>query len=575
MISYLSQFRSMLSVAARLIADDPTHLLVQSSRRLPVSLRHQIARIEPSEKLPQTLRALIYTLADRRREATRVLISAPSSNLANGLRITHGMPLPEGATRTQLARQLWDHGDLSGALAASVPGSVLHEHLDSQTHILEERSRLLPPRVDLISEPSGDARPMIPGSIRVIHLLTNSVPHTQSGYSMRSHNILRALRAAGIEVEAVTRIGYPLVIGRITRNGVDRVDGIDYRRVLPARMPRRLEARYVLQAKRLAQRAREFGADIIHTTTPFDNALIAEAAARALKIPWVYEARGEMENTWLANRPAWAREAAASSERYIAMRAKEAEMAGRADAVVTLSNLQRKSLIRRGVPAEKISVIGNAVDTAHLERECTKAEARHHLGLTGEAWVGTVSAIVDYEGLDTLIHAIAILRNRGRGVNAAIVGDGVALQDLRDLVRSLGLESRVLFPGRVDPSTARVWYQALDIMTIPRRDTQVTRMVTPIKGLQAMGVGIPQIVSDLPALREVGTQAGQGAAIPAGDPKALADEILRLIDNPHIYKEMASCAREAAHLHTWKHRAQQYREVYRNMESSFAQGSTD
>ena len=52
----------------------------------------------------------------------------------------------------------------------------------------------------------------VPG--RVLHLLTNSLPHTASGYAQRSHSILVAQQQAGWEVLAVTRLGYPVQVGK-------------------------------------------------------------------------------------------------------------------------------------------------------------------------------------------------------------------------------------------------------------------------------------------------------------------------------------------------------------------------
>src|SRR5699024_1194133 len=158
--------------------------------------------------------------------------------------------------------------------------SVLRQHLQSQSRILEKQSRLRPPKTPSNQVPDGYAYQTDSSVLRVLHQLTNSLPHTQSGYSMRSHSVLRALRKAGVEVEAVTRTGQPRVVGRFPGAGLHKVDGIDYRRILPARIPRRREPRYSLQANELAQHAREFHANLIHTTTPYDNALIAEAAAR-------------------------------------------------------------------------------------------------------------------------------------------------------------------------------------------------------------------------------------------------------------------------------------------------------
>lgn len=64
----------------------------------------------------------------------------------------------------------------------------------------------------------------------------------------------------------------------------------------------------------------------------------------------MHGARGEVENTWLASRPGWAYGRALNSTRYRLMRAKEAGVA-----------------------------------------------ARTRLGLGQGPWVGTMSAVVDYE----------------------------------------------------------------------------------------------------------------------------------------------------------------------------------
>src|SRR5699024_11199557 len=117
--------------------------------------------------------------------------------------------------------------------------------------------------------------------LRVLHQLTNSLPWTQSGYALRSHQILRALQAEGIQVGALTRLGYPVVVGRLGAGEIDVVDGVPYHRALPSRMPRGLDARLHLQAEYLADLARSTGAQVLHTTTPYDNSLIAEAAARS------------------------------------------------------------------------------------------------------------------------------------------------------------------------------------------------------------------------------------------------------------------------------------------------------
>ncbi|WP_206678191.1 hypothetical protein, partial [Salmonella enterica] len=81
----------------------------------------------------------------------------------------------------------------------------------------------------------------LPG--RVLHVLTNSLPHTGSGYAQRSHSTLRALADAGIHVEAVTRPGWPAQVGVPWAAREDVVDGVRYRRLTPWRLAQGTAAR--------------------------------------------------------------------------------------------------------------------------------------------------------------------------------------------------------------------------------------------------------------------------------------------------------------------------------------------
>ncbi len=246
------------------------------------------------------------------------------------------------------------------------------------------------------------------------------------------------------------------------------------------------------------------------------------------------------------------------------MRGRETELAGRADAVITLSNVQKHDLAERGVSTEKVTVIPNSVDVAVLDVTRNQEKARMELGLdTGAFWVGTVTSVVDYEGLPTLLQAVRLLRDRGHDVRCAIVGGGVALPDLKVLVRELELEREgaAVFPGQVPKSDASRWYQALDIFTIPLVDTIVTRNVAPLKGLEAMALGIPVITSDLPVLAE----SIAGLNLPnfeAGNADDLARQIQELMQNERKFAAASKAAKQEAQQRTWQRAADALHELY-------------
>lgn len=403
---------------------------------------------------------------------------------------------------------------------------------------------------------------------RALHILTNSLPRTQSGYALRSHAILQSQQRNGIAVHAVTRIGYPVNVGLYRAPDIDDVDGVSYERLLPPVLAATPEARLAQTVQALTGVVHRFRPSVLHTTTHFPNALVTSAAAASFGLPWVYEVRGQLEKTWLAARPEHEREQAASSERYRLAKAKETELALAADHVVVLSNALQADLVDRGVPADRLTVVPNAVDERLLSLSVTSAEARRSVGLPEEGfWVGTVSSLVAYEGLDLLVDAVALLRGKGLDIRCAIVGDGISRPALMRRAAEHGLAHHALFPGRVARAEAPRWHRALDVFVVPRRDVDVCRTVTPLKPIEAMAVGRPVVASALPALAEIVEAPETGLMFGADDALALADTLTALHDDQGLRRTLSANGRDFAATRTWSAMSERYRRIYEDLGS--------
>ncbi|WP_448059164.1 glycosyltransferase family 4 protein [Cellulomonas hominis] len=560
-----------LSTAVALGHEDPLLLLIQASRRLPRRLTARPARLltgRAGAPRPAGLRTVIGHWLAGHRESATIDLSATTARSRLGRRLLAELaveldiadlgPAPGGATA---ARAAWRRGDIDAAvhLAERADDATLADRYAAELETLSPRYR------PVAARPLTAGRmPSRPDGLSALHLLTNSLPHTTSGYALRSHAVLRAQRRAGIRVGAVTRLGYPVSVGLLAARDRDDVDGVTYRRLLPARSPRTATARLDETVARLLPLARSFRPTVIHTTTHYPNALVAAEVARDLGVPWVYEVRGLLEQTWVASRPTpEAREEAAMSQRFALLRAREAQLAALADHVVTLSETMKADLVARGVPAAQITVIPNAVDEALLTLDTTPADARLRLGLpTDGFWVGTVSSLVDYEGIDTLIDAVALLRSRGVDVRLCVVGDGVARPALVQRAHDAGLDSVAHFPGRVPRDEAVGWHQALDVFAVPRRDVEVCRQVTPLKPMEAMALGRPVVASDLPALAEIVGRPGAGLLTTAGAPESIADALGTLAHEPELRARLSVAGREFAAGRTWCRNGTRYRAAY-------------
>ena len=571
-LQILNNLALLSTSAARQMVEDPVLLTLQGARRLSEPWRSRSARalgIGAGER--ELRRALSAFIADRPDSASEALSRAvPRSALGRRLAAEIAIHLgsaerrhldADGLSPTVRARDLWSRGHLSAALSTleALPGSgALRARLRSQLAMMSPGFHL--PR---LSPSPGWTTPDPGEPLRVLHLLTSSLPHTQSGYTVRSHALLQAQSDAGIDVRAVTRIGYPVIIGRPSAQATDVVDAVTYRRLLPARTQAAPIARLTQMSHLLAREVEAFRPHVLHTTTNYVNALVTQAVARSYGLPWVYEMRGVLECTWVASRPVSQQAEALSSERFALLRAKEAEMARRADAVVVLSQVQAEDLAARGVEPSRITVVPNAVEQDVLEAtRYSPAAARQRLGLPPEGlWVGSVSSLVGYEGFDVLLRAVALCRARGIDVRCAVVGDGVSRPGLVALAGELGLEASVcVLPGRVERATALDWYQALDVFCVPRLDTPVCRLVTPLKPMTAMALGRPVVVSDLPALSEL-TAAATNRSFPAGDVEALS----RVLTDMAAGEPLPSTPSTHQMLPTWGRNAVRQAEIYKEL----------
>ncbi len=404
-------------------------------------------------------------------------------------------------------------------------------------------------------------RPVTPEPGRVLHIVTNALPATNAGYTVRTHRIAATQRALGLDPHVVTRLGHPVVQGRPDPRPGTEVDGVPYHRLVPWRLPPHsraaLEAN-VAAASRLVERLRPA---VLHAASNHVNAQIALALRERHGVPVVYEMRGFLEESWLSRDP----RRSTDRDFYRFSRDLETACMRAADLVVTLGEVMREEIVARGVPAGKVVVIPNGVDEAFLEPLPDAAGLRAELGIAPDEKVaGTTTSFFSYEGLDTLLAAGAVLRDQGHPVRLLLVGDGPERAALQARAAGLGLTDAI-FTGRVPADQVRRYHAVLDAFVVPRRDERVCRMVTPLKPLEAMAGGVPVIASDLPALREIITHEKTGLLTVPQNPDLLAKALQNILYSPSS-QHMQHAAREwVRNERTWRIGMERLLDAYRSL----------
>ncbi len=178
--------------------------------------------------------------------------------------------------------------------------------------------------------------------------------------------------------------------------------------------------------------------------------------------------------------------------------------------------------------------------------------------------IGAVKALSHKYGIDTLIEAFAMVVKALSGrekVALEVTGGGEEEADLRDLVRSLGIETLVTFYGPVPHASVPDMINRLDIYVALSR-------------LESFGVAIieasacakPVVVSDADGPAEVVINGVTGFIVPRNDPAAAAKALLKLVHSPELREHMGRLGR--AHVienYTWNQSLDIMISVYEEM----------
>ncbi|MFW5420306.1 glycosyltransferase [Nocardiopsis sp. CNT-189] len=549
------------TLAWRHLRDEPARSPLLLLRVLPAPARSGLRRA--ASRGGPLLRA--YALADAGERAEAVRTVRGAAHRASPRSLARSAAFALAIRETGLADELIERlpeGGRRAALAdrsALVAGRRVPDHRGYTLTVAPERRT----RRDRPVNGQRSAEHARRSGLRVLHMVTNALPHTNAGYTQRTHRIALGQRAAGLEAHVATRAGYPLSAGRPDARPRVVLDGVPYHRLLPWSAPSGGDGEVragVRLAGPLLDRVRP---DLLHAASNHVNGRTAIELGRARGLPVVYEVRGFLEESWLSRDPS----RSTADAYYLAEREHETACMAEADLVVTLGEAMRADIVARGVPAEKVLVVPNAVDESFLEPLPDGGPVRERLGIPAGAFVvGTTTSCYGYEGLDTLVDAVALLRERGVPAHALVVGDGPELPALRRRAAEAGLDGAAHFPGRVPAGEVRAHHAALDVFAVPRRDERVSRLVTPLKPVEAMAGGLPVVASDLPALRELVRPGSTGELVGAGDPAALAERLAALAADPAARAALGAEARaRIGRDRTWTAAAHRYAEAYRGL----------
>jgi PEP-CTERM/exosortase A-associated glycosyltransferase len=232
--------------------------------------------------------------------------------------------------------------------------------------------------------------------------------------------------------------------------------------------------------------------------------------------------------------------------------------------VTTICEGLRGDILGRGIPAEQVTVIPNAVDVDEFpEITGRDDELAHRIGLDDAFVLGFLGSFYRYEGLDVLLDAVPQILQFEPRVRIMLVGGGMDEARLKAQSERLGISDRVLFIGRVAHQDVNRYYSLIDLLVFPRKSMRLTETVTPLKPLEAMAQSRLVIASDVGGHRELIEDGRTGYLFAPDDAEALAGAVQRVLTDRRRWDDVKANARRLVdHERNWRVSVSHYAEVY-------------
>ncbi|HKO67327.1 MAG TPA: glycosyltransferase, partial [Burkholderiaceae bacterium] len=250
--------------------------------------------------------------------------------------------------------------------------------------------------------------------------------------------------------------------------------------------------------------------------------------------------------------------------RYRATRAIETYVLRRVNRVTTICEGLRTDILARGISADRVTLIPNAVDVKKFagSGENTTALA-HELGLDGKTVLGFIGSFYAYEGLSLLLSALPAVAARRPDIRLLLVGGGPEEERLKATARQLAVDHLVIFQGRVPHTDVARYYDLIDVLVYPRLRMRLTETVTPLKPLEAMARRRLIVASDVGGHRELIRDGENGRLFSAGSVSALAETVIDLLNSPQAWESLRNRGRQFVETErSWAASVARYAAVY-------------
>jgi len=201
--------------------------------------------------------------------------------------------------------------------------------------------------------------------------------------------------------------------------------------------------------------------------------------------------------------------------------------------IIAVSSAVKDSLIKHGINEKRIRVIVNAINIGLYKG--AKPINRSILGISEDTFLYIyVGRLVSQKGVDVLLQAFSQTKE---GV-LLIVGGGILEEELISLSHELDIHQRVIFLG--ERSDVPQLLKTSDCFVLPSRYEGLGIVM-----LEAMAAGLPVIVSDFPARKEVVKDGENALVFEREKSDSLGALLCRIKDDPDLRESLIANAQKS------------------------------
>ncbi len=231
--------------------------------------------------------------------------------------------------------------------------------------------------------------------------------------------------------------------------------------------------------------------------------------------------------------------------------------------VITISDVLKRSIIKQGVPEDKILVLEDAVELSKFNKIKMKKEfLRKHLNLPlNKKLIIYVGNLGPGRGIETIINASKYL-DKIDFVFYILGGERYWIKKWKNYIKKREIDANISFLGLIENRSIPYFLKAADVLLATyTKDLSTLKWMSPIKLFEYMASKIPIIASDVQRIKEICSN-NECLFFKAGDSGDLSEKIKDLINDRDLQEKLIQIAFKKAEKHTYIIRSQKILELF-------------